>query len=70
MKAWMPGVALLLAGCAMEPVEPWQRENLARPQMRWEPGIAQEAAIRSHTYSSKEAAGRGAAHSASGCGCN
>lgn len=70
MKAGMFAVALLLGGCALEPVEPWQRENLARPEMRWEAGLLQEAAIRGHTYASKEAAGSGTAHSASGCGCN
>ena len=70
MKAWMLGVALLLGGCASEPVQPWQRENLARPEMAWDTGIAGEAAIRAHTYASKEAASGGGALSASGCGCN
>ncbi len=70
MKAAMLGVALMLGGCALVPVEPWQRETLARPEMRWQAGLVQEAAMRGHTYASKEAAGSGAAHSASGCGCN
>ncbi|MEK6805051.1 MAG: DUF4266 domain-containing protein [Pseudomonadota bacterium] len=70
MKAWTLAVALLLGGCALEPVEPWQRENLARPEMRWKAGLVQESAMRAHVYSSKEAGGGSAAHSASGCGCN
>jgi hypothetical protein len=63
-------LALLAGGCAIEKVQPWQREDLARPEMKWDPGYVEEAAIRSHTYVSKEAASGGASVGGGGCGCN
>jgi hypothetical protein len=60
---------LLLAGCAgMEP-KAWQRGDLARPEMAWDPDPV-DAAIREHTYNSKEAASGSATVAGGGCGCN
>ncbi len=72
MSRWPLFCALLpiLAGCALPPVQPWQREHLAAPEMQWEAGLAQESAIRAHTYSSKEAAAPGPVLGGGGCGCN
>ena len=59
----------LLAGCAnMEP-KAWQRGDLARPEMAWDPDPV-DAAIREHTYNSKEAATGTAGIGGGGCGCN
>ena len=63
------GLALVSSGCALTPVQAWQREYLAKPEMAWE-ADAQEAAMRGHTYVSKEAASGGAALPGGGCGCN
>jgi hypothetical protein len=60
---------LLLSGCAgMEP-KAWQRGDLARPEMGWDPDPV-DAAMRQHTYASKEAAAGGATVAGGGCGCN
>ncbi|ROH89512.1 DUF4266 domain-containing protein [Stagnimonas aquatica] len=69
-KSLLLAGALLLAGCGLQPVQPWQREDLARPEMAWERGLVEEGAIRSHTYQSKEAAIGGPALGGGGCGCN
>lgn len=67
-------IVLLLAasagGCALEKVQPWQREDLARPEMAWDAGLVEEQAMRDHTYASKEAASGGATLGGGGCGCN
>ena len=62
-------LALIASGCALQKVQPWQREDLARPEMSADP-VFLEAAMREHTYVSKEAASGGAALAGGGCGCN
>lgn len=62
--------ASLLGGCALQPVEPWQREHLAKPEMAWNPGLMNEGVIRDHTYTSKEAAVGRPGMGGGGCGCN
>jgi hypothetical protein len=62
--------ALACSGCAMiEPVQPWQRGDLARAEMAFEPDPLQ-AAYRRHVEFSKEAASGGATLGGGGCGCN
>ena len=63
-------LALAASGCALEKVQPWQREYLARPEMNWDAGRVEEQAMRDHTYVSKEAATGGATIGGGGCGCN
>lgn len=60
----------LLAGCAgIEPPKPWQKGDLARPEMRTAlPPLAERNAR--HVYSSREAAAGGQGVGAGGCGCN
>jgi hypothetical protein len=67
---WALGLALAASGCALEQVQPWQREYLARPEMNWDAGLVEERAMRDHTYVSKEAATGGATIGGGGCGCN
>ncbi len=63
-------VALVTSGCAMvETVEPWERGELARAEMAFEPDPLQ-AAYRRHVNFSKEAARGGASLAGGGCGCN
>lgn len=64
------GGAAMLGGCAFEPVKPWEREDLAHPDMQWEAGLVGESTIRDHVYVSKEAASLGASLGGGGCGCN
>ena len=58
-----------LAGCATAPVAPWERGRLARWDMQLDPD-ALEAAMREHTYSSKESVAGKLAPAGGGCGCN
>ncbi|MBK8739961.1 MAG: DUF4266 domain-containing protein [Betaproteobacteria bacterium] len=61
------GACAFLAGCAS--VQPWERGNLARPQMAFERNPGQ-AELRAHVYSSREAGASGNGVAAGGgCGC-
>jgi len=60
----------LLAGCApLKPVQPWEKGELARPQMTFDTDRL-GSAYAEHTYSSKEGAAGGAGVGGGGCGCN
>ena len=60
---------MLLAGCSGMQPKAWQRGDLAQPEMAWDPDPV-DAAIRQHTYESKEAASGSASVAGGGCGCN
>lgn len=60
---------IALSACSTTKVNPWERDNLARPEMSWEPD-AVHASFKNHTYFSKEAATDRVSTSGSGCGCN
>ena len=63
-------LSMVLGACvSIEPVQPWQRGDLARPEMAFEPDPLQ-AAYRRHVDFSKEAASGGATLGGGGCGCN
>ncbi len=66
-------VVLLAAGtsaCSMiQPVQPWEKGVLAKPEMIFDEDKL-DAAYVEHTYSSKEAAFGGAGVGGGGCGCN
>lgn len=63
-------LALVSSGCAvMEPVQPWQRGDLARAEMAMEPDPLLSS-FRRHVEFSKEAASGGATLAGGGCGCN
>jgi len=57
---------LLLAGCS--PLQPWERGNLAKPQMAPDPYPLQSS-LRAHVYNSREAMAAGGASQGGGCGC-
>ena len=61
--------ALFLSGCAMQPVQPWEKGALAQPNMRFD-GRGVEAKFSTHTYDSREAAFGGGSVGGGGCGCN
>jgi hypothetical protein len=54
---------------ACEPVQPWERGDLAKPQMAMEPN-GTNSALRAHTFAAREAAQGGNAGVGGGCGCN
>ena len=56
-----------VTGCSE--VKPWQKGNLAKSHMAFEPDPL-EARAQRHTYQSKEAAFGGYGVGAGGCGCN
>jgi hypothetical protein len=58
-----------LGGCALTPVQPWQRGQLARWDMRWQPDPLQ-AAMAAHTHFSKEGTHGDVGAAGGGCGCN
>lgn len=64
------GAAGLLCACAsITPVQPWEKGNLAKPEMTFgDDGL--EAAFLEHIYASKENASGGAGVGGGGCGCN
>jgi len=70
-----PGFLLLLfgaaamSGCASLGVQPWQRDVLARQDMRLDADPL-DAAIDDHLYFSKEASSGGRSFAGGGCGCN
>ncbi len=60
------GLAVALSACTA--VEPWERGNLAKPQMAAEP-YPEQRAIQEHIYGGREATIGGAAAQGGGCGC-
>ena len=63
-------VVSTMTGCALvQPVQPWEKGNLAKPQMVFdEDALARQ--FSEHTDTSKEAASGGAGVGGGGCGCN
>jgi hypothetical protein len=61
--------AALVSGCSPLGVKPWQREVLAREEMRLDANPL-DAAIDDHMYFSKEASSGGRSFAGGGCGCN
>lgn len=59
--------ASALAGCAT--VKPWDRDLLAKPEMRLSPHSLL-GSIDDHIYFSKEGSTGGATAAGGGCGCN
>ena len=59
--------SVVLMGC--ETVQPWQKGNLARPDMAFDSDPLQTR-FEEHTYFSKEGASGGSSVGGGGCGCN
>ena len=60
---------LLGAGCATQPVQPWERATLASYAMRPDRDPL-ASAMSEHIWFSREAASGGRGVGGSGCGCN
>lgn len=61
--------ATLLAGCAAQKVQPWQKGTLARRDMALDSDPLKRR-FAAHVYFSKEAASGGQGVGGGGCGCN
>jgi hypothetical protein len=61
--------AATISGCSSLGVKPWQRDVLAREEMRLDSDPI-DAAIDDHLYFSKEASSGGRSFAGGGCGCN
>ena len=59
----------LLAGCAVQPVQPWEKGDLAKPAMGFAPDPLEDR-YSQHIYTSKENASGGYGAGGGGCGCN
>ncbi len=68
MKYLVLFCSLTLAACSTAPVNPWERGDLSRTDMQWQPD-PMEAALRSHVNTAKEAASGGVGTGGGGCGC-
>jgi hypothetical protein len=63
------GATVHLSGCASLGVQPWDRDLMARDEMRLDANPV-DAAIDEHMYFSKEASSGGRSYAGGGCGCN
>lgn len=61
--------AAVLSGCSSLGVKPWQRGNLAKPEMALNCDPL-TLAFDDHIYFSKEAISGGRSFAGGGCGCN
>jgi hypothetical protein len=60
-----------ISGCTMmQPVQPWEKGKLARPEMTIEGNDPLGVKFSEHIYSSRESASGGASVGGGGCGCN
>jgi len=62
-------LAAVVGGCSSMGVEPWERDVLAKEEMRLTTDPV-EAGIDDHIYFSKEASSGGRGFGGGGCGCN
>ena len=60
---------IFLNGCSSMGVEPWERNNLAKPEMALDSDPL-TSALDDHIYFSKEASSGGRSFGGGGCGCN
>lgn len=62
-------VAIAVSACAgLEPVRPWQKGDLARPEMRLDDGP--DGRVADKAWASRESASGGSRIGGGGCGCN
>jgi len=65
----LPALVIISALTGCSTVQPWEKQNLARPAMTFE-GDRLDTGYTEHIYSSKEAASGGSGVRGGGCGCN
>lgn len=60
---------ITVSSCSMQPVQPWDRDVLAKRKMQLDP-YPNDSFLDDHIYFSKEASRGGAGVGGGGCGCN
>ena len=64
------GLATAVGGCAHQPpVQPWQREHLAKRSMRFDADPV-ETHFQQHWFGAREGSDLGYGQPGGGCGCN
>ena len=61
---------LLLSGCSVKDVQPWEKETLAKQTMTTNAGNTLITKFENHIYFSKEGSKGGGGVAGGGCGCN
>ncbi len=61
---------LVLGGCSVKDVKPWEKEDLASPRMQRDGGNKLMRQYQEHIYFSKEGTKGGIGVAGGGCGCN
>ncbi len=61
---------LLLSGCSIKDVQPWEKETLAKDTMKNGAGNTLFTKFENHIYFSKEGSKGGGGVAGGGCGCN
>jgi len=61
---------LLLSGCSVTNVQPWEKETLAKDTMTVNAGNSLFTKFENHIYFSKEGSKGGGGVAGGGCGCN
>ncbi|TRZ55958.1 MAG: DUF4266 domain-containing protein [Rhodocyclaceae bacterium] len=65
----MAGGILMVSGCALiEPVQPWEKGVLAKPEMTFE-GDRMDLYFTEHMHASREGSSGGTGAGGGGCGC-
>lgn len=67
-KLFLVLITAMACGCSLQPVQPWERDLLAKPEMQLSNPI--DTAFDDHIYFSKEASSGGQSFAGGGCGCN
>lgn len=63
-------LVVLLSGCAtLQPPKPWEKGQLAKPEMQFDADPI-DGRLADHIYTSKEAGSGGYGVGGGGCGCN
>lgn len=65
----LAAIALVASGCSSMGVQPWERDILAKQEMRLDADHVSRA-LDDHIYFSKEASSGGRGFGGGGCGCN
>lgn len=60
----------ILAGCQIQPVQPWEKGTLGQDTMKPAGPVPALSKIDGHVYYSKEAVRGGTGVGGGGCGCN
>jgi hypothetical protein len=67
---YIVSIILLIEGCSIKEVKPWEKGTLAKDIMKRDGGNSLFSKFKNHIYFSKEASKGGGGVAGGGCGCN